>query len=139
MNVHSIRNPNDAPLWQLMTAIKSNILRRMDNELPGVRICCLRFVERVVQTQTPGVIADPRVSPAYIPVGRDQGHLTRKQRPDHNEISLALVPPDHAVIPPANLEAEAHGLLDRALGVLQENHRLAFMPARVEDVCTNNF
>jgi symplekin len=61
MQLYSIRSPNDAPIWQLMTAIKSNILRRMDSELPGVRIACLRFVERVVQTQTPGII-DPRVS-----------------------------------------------------------------------------
>jgi symplekin len=32
-----------------------------------------------------------------------------------------LVPRDHPVIPPANLEAEASGLLDRLLGVLQDN------------------
>jgi hypothetical protein len=60
-------------------------------------------------------------------------HLTTKQRPDQNEISLALVPPEHTVIPPAKLEAEAHGLLDRALGVLQENHRLAIIKVGVGD------
>lgn len=44
-----------------MAAIKSNILRRMDSAAPGVKICCVKFVQRVVQTQTPGVISDPRV------------------------------------------------------------------------------
>lgn len=44
-----------------MAAIKSNIMRRMDSAPPGARICCIKFVQRVVQTQTPGLIADPRV------------------------------------------------------------------------------
>lgn len=38
-----------------------------------------------------------------------------------NEISLALVPRDHPIIPPSTLEAEASGLLDRLLDVLQDN------------------
>ena len=106
-----------------MSATKSNILRRMDTEHPGVRVCCLRFVERVVQTQTPGVISDPRVSAiVYLKLTIE---LTNCQRPETNEISLALVPLDHPILKPANLQAEAHGLLDRALGILQENHRSA--------------
>ncbi|EKG22268.1 Armadillo-like helical protein [Macrophomina phaseolina MS6] len=96
-----ISNPHDSTNWQKMAQIKSNILRRMDTAPPGVRICCIKFVQRVVQTQTPGLIADPR-------------------RPEHNEISLALVPRDHPLIPPANLEAEASGLLDRLLSILQD-------------------
>lgn len=99
---HTISNPTDSEIWAKVAAIKSSILRRMDNAVPGVRICCIKFVASVVQTQTPGLIADPR-------------------RPEHNEISLALVPRDHPIIPPANLEAEASGLLDRLLGVLQDN------------------
>ncbi|KAL1302423.1 hypothetical protein AAFC00_002816 [Neodothiora populina] len=99
---HIISNPNDAQSWQKMAGIKSSILRRMDSLPPGARICCVKFIQKVVQTQTPGLIADPR-------------------RPDMNEISLALVPRDHPVIPPNNLEAEASGLLDRLLGVLQDN------------------
>ncbi|GAB7357064.1 hypothetical protein MBLNU459_g7881t1 [Dothideomycetes sp. NU459] len=101
---HIITTPNDSQAWQTMAAIKSAILRRMDSAPPGVRICCVKFVQRVVQVQTPGLIADPR-------------------RPDQNETSLALVPRDHPIIPPANLEAEASGLLDRLLGVLQDNSR----------------
>ncbi|KAF9633714.1 Armadillo-like helical protein [Lasiodiplodia theobromae] len=96
-----ISSPHDSGNWQKMAQIKSNILRRMDTAPPGVRICCIKFVQRVVQTQTPGLIADPR-------------------RPEHNEISLALVPRDHPLIPPPNLEAEASGLLDRLLSILQD-------------------
>ena len=44
-----------------MAAIKSNILKRWDAAPTGVRICCIKFVQKVVQVQTPGVIADPRV------------------------------------------------------------------------------
>ncbi|KAI9694538.1 MAG: hypothetical protein M1822_000154 [Bathelium mastoideum] len=105
---HTISNPNDATTWQKMAAIKTNILRRMDNASPGVRICCIKFVQRVVQTQTPGLIADPR-------------------RPEQNDISIALVPRDHPLIPPKNLEPEASGLLDRLLGILQDNDSLGVL------------
>jgi hypothetical protein len=43
------------------------------------------------------------------------------QHGDPLDISLALVPPNHPLIPQRNLEAEASGLLDRMLGVLHEN------------------
>ncbi|KAF2211587.1 hypothetical protein CERZMDRAFT_98469 [Cercospora zeae-maydis SCOH1-5] len=99
---HTVSNTTDSATWGKVAAIKSSILRRMDTAPPGVRICCIKFVATVVQTQTPGMIADPR-------------------RPENNEISLALVPRDHPLIPPANLEAEASGLLDRLLGVLQDD------------------
>lgn len=99
---HTVTNASDSETWGKMAGIKSSILRRMDTAPAGVRICCIKFVARVVQVQTPGVIADP-------------------MRPDHNEISLALVPRDHPIVPPTNLEAESSGLLDRLLGVLQDN------------------
>ena len=99
---NTISNPEDAETWAKMASIKSNILKRMDNAPGGVRMCCIMFVARVVQVQTPGVIADPR-------------------RGEQNEISLALVPRDHKIFVPSNLEAEASGLLDRLLGVLQDN------------------
>lgn len=99
---HTISNAEDSETWAKMASMKSSILRRMDSAPGSVRICCIKFVAQVVQVQTPGVIADPR-------------------RPEQNEISLALVPRDHPIIPPTNLEAEASGLLDRVLGVLQDN------------------
>ncbi|KAL9127207.1 MAG: hypothetical protein Q9217_003863 [Psora testacea] len=97
-----IANPSDVPVWNNMAAIKSNILRRWDSATMGVKICCIKFVQKVVQVQTPGVIADPR-------------------RPEQNEISIALVPRDHPLIPPPSLEPEASGLLDRLLSVFQDN------------------
>lgn len=99
---HTVHNPKDDVSWSKMAGIKSWVLRQMDNVEAGVKICCIKFVARVVQVQTSGLISDPR-------------------RPEQNEISLALVPRDHPVIPPSNLEAEASGLLDRLLGVLQDN------------------
>lgn len=36
---------------------------------------------------------------------------------------MALVPRDHPLIPPPNLEAEATGLLDRLLNVFYESNR----------------
>lgn len=46
-----------------------------------------------------------------------------QQRPDQNEISLALVPRDHPLIPPPSLEPEASGLLDRMLNIFHEDSR----------------
>ena len=45
------------------------------------------------------------------------------QRPDQNEVSIALVPRDHPLIPPPRLEPEASGLLDRLLNVFNEDIR----------------
>lgn len=56
-----INNPHDSLLWEKMASIKLNILRRWDTGTTGVRTCCIKFVQKVVQVQTPGVIADPRV------------------------------------------------------------------------------
>ncbi|EAS36853.3 mRNA cleavage and polyadenylation specificity factor complex subunit [Coccidioides immitis RS] len=97
-----IDHPEDSTLWERMTAIKHAILRKWDATSPGVKICCIKFAQRVVQAQTQGVISDPR-------------------RPEKNEISLALVPKNHPLIPIPNLEAEASGLLDRLLNVFHEN------------------
>lgn len=97
-----IANPHDSPTWDKMATIKLNILKRWDTASTGIRTCCIKFVQKVVQVQTPGVIADPR-------------------RPEQNEISLALVPRDHPLIPPPNLEPEASGLLDRMLNVFHED------------------
>ena len=44
-----------------MMAIKFNILGRMDSAPIAIRICCIKFLQKLVQVQTPGLIADPRV------------------------------------------------------------------------------
>jgi hypothetical protein len=74
LNVLSVSNPNDANDWQLMSSIKSNILRRMDKATPGVRICCVKFLQQVVLVQTPGVV-DPRVRTT------DHGASTARSQP----------------------------------------------------------
>ncbi|KAJ5744037.1 hypothetical protein N7533_008907 [Penicillium manginii] len=94
---HIVNHPGDNKSWETMTMIKEDILRKMDSFL----ICCVKFLQRVVQVQTPGLISDPR-------------------RPEQNETSLAIVPRTHPVLKISYLEAEASGLLDRLLGVFQE-------------------
>jgi symplekin len=106
-----------------MLAIKSNILRRMDGAPPGLRICCVKFLQQVVLVQTPGMPPDPRVN-TVLPTFNRQPFLPVSQRPEQIDISLALVPRDHPLIPYANLEAESSGLLDRLLGIIHGDHRL---------------
>ncbi|KAI9677901.1 MAG: hypothetical protein M1829_002398 [Trizodia sp. TS-e1964] len=97
-----IQNPSQTAPWENMSIIKSRILRLWDTAASGVRVCCIKFVQRVIQVQTPSVVTE---SKKFL----------------QNDISLSLVPKDHPLIPPRNLEAEASGLLDRLLNVFHEN------------------
>ena len=60
----SVNHPEDSKSWEPMNKIKEDILRRMDSFLCPVKICCVKFLQRVVLVQTPGLISDPRVSSA---------------------------------------------------------------------------
>ncbi|KAI0136352.1 mRNA cleavage and polyadenylation specificity factor complex subunit [Xylariales sp. AK1849] len=97
-----ISNAYDTNTWSNITAIKSRILRIWENAPPTVRICCIKFAQRVVLAQTPSINPEPR-------------------RGDPLDISLNMIPPNHTVLNVHSLEAEATGLLDRMLGVLQDN------------------
>lgn len=97
-----ISHPDESTAWDHMTAIKTVLLQRMDSAPTGVRICCVKFVQKVVHVQTAGQIADPR-------------------RPEQNETSIALVPRNHPLLSLPNLEAEASGLLDRLLDIFQQD------------------
>lgn len=77
----SVHNANDAQNWEIMSAIKANILRRMDSAPPGVRICCVKFLQQVVLVQTPGVV-DPRVSS----IGLSERHLLTH----HSDLTTAM-------------------------------------------------
>jgi hypothetical protein len=44
-----------------MTAIKSRILQIWDTAPPGIRICCIKFAQRVVLVQTAAPDGDNRV------------------------------------------------------------------------------
>lgn len=57
----SVNHAEDSKSWETMNAIKQDILRRMDSFPFPVKICCVKFIQRVVQVQTPGLISDPRV------------------------------------------------------------------------------
>lgn len=96
-----INNPYDGPTWERMLAVKSRILRIWDTAATGVRICCIKFAQQVVLAQTTGPDPEPRR--------------------DGSEMSLSLVPENHPLIAPRNLEAEGSGLLDRILGIFQES------------------
>ncbi|KAL2814799.1 hypothetical protein BJX63DRAFT_420665 [Aspergillus granulosus] len=99
---HIINQPEDKQSWEHIEAIKQDILRRWDSFSYPVKLCCIKFAQRVVLVQTHGLIADPR-------------------RPEHNETSLAIVPRNHSILSLPSLEAEASGLLDRILSVFQED------------------
>ncbi|KAB8230194.1 RNA-processing protein PTA1 [Aspergillus alliaceus] len=98
---HIINHPEDSAVWENMTAIKDDLLRKWDTFPFPVKLGCIKFVQRVVQVQTHG-LTDPR-------------------RPEQNETSLAIVPKNHSLLALPNLEAEASGLLDRLLAVFQED------------------
>ncbi|BCS21336.1 RNA-processing protein PTA1 [Aspergillus puulaauensis] len=99
---HIINHPEDKQSWEHIEAIKQDLLRRWDSFSYPVKVCCIKFAQRVVLVQTHGLIADPR-------------------RPEQNETSLAIVPRNHSILSLPNLEAEASGLLDRILTVFQED------------------
>jgi symplekin len=104
----------------------------MDAAAPGVRICCVKFLQQAVLVQTPGVM-DPRVY-RLLSIRIHDSH--QFQRPDHSDISLALAPRDHPLIPYASLEAEGLGLLDRLLDIIHGDHRLDIPAERGESILT---
>lgn len=63
----SLQNTSDPSLWQTMAHVKASILQRFDTAPSSIRICCVKFIERVVQCQTPGLTADPRVRWSTFP------------------------------------------------------------------------
>ncbi|KAK6540997.1 hypothetical protein TWF694_008378 [Orbilia ellipsospora] len=93
-------NKTEAAAWQKMVSIKSKILSMLDSAAEGVRLACIKFVQRIILVQTPGA-SDPRLV-------------------DKSEVSLTIVPLNHPILNIHALEAEAHGLLDRLLNVFQD-------------------
>ncbi|EFE44653.1 mRNA cleavage and polyadenylation specificity factor complex subunit (Pta1), putative [Trichophyton verrucosum HKI 0517] len=113
-----VSDASQASLWQTMTTIKHTILKKWDVSSHGVKICCIKFAQKVVQVQTQGPIADPR-------------------RPEKNETSLAIVPRNHPLLAIPNIEAETSGLLDRLLNVFHENSRSVVSPRRAKGAAFN--
>jgi symplekin len=50
-----------------------------------------------------------------------------------------MIPPNHPLLDPRQLEAEATGLLDRMLGVLQDNSRWAILYALAMGIPTTDY
>lgn len=73
--------------------------------------------------QTAGPDADPKVRLHSMLLIR--WLISVLQRGNPFDVSLIMVPQGHPLLIPRNLEAEASGLLDRMLGVFQENIRYA--------------
>ncbi|KAK4042204.1 hypothetical protein C8A01DRAFT_44727 [Parachaetomium inaequale] len=96
-----IHNSYHTESWEQMSAIKSRILRIWDGAPTPVRLSCIKFAQRVVLAQT-----------ASNGMEQKYGGL---------DISLNMIPANHPILDPRQLEAEATGLLDRMLGVLQDN------------------
>jgi symplekin len=89
---------------------------------PPLRICCIKFAQRVVLAQTASNGMDSKVcfataSRLYIVFAK------RDIQQSGLDVSLSIIPPNHPLLDPRQLEAEATGLLDRMLGILQDNSR----------------
>ncbi|KAK1503841.1 mRNA cleavage and polyadenylation specificity factor complex subunit [Colletotrichum costaricense] len=97
-----INNSYDTFTWERMVAIKQRILRIWDDADSTVRICCIKFAQRVVLAQSAANPNEPR-------------------RGDSLDISLDKIPPNHQTLDARTLDAEGAGLLDRILSILQEN------------------
>ncbi|KAL2270961.1 hypothetical protein VTJ83DRAFT_332 [Remersonia thermophila] len=96
-----INNAWNKESWENMSAIKSRILRIWDGALAPVKICCIKFAQRVVLAQT-------------VSNGMEHKH-------NGLDVSLNMIPENHSCLDRRQLEAEAIGLLDRTLGILQDN------------------
>ncbi|KAI0402044.1 mRNA cleavage and polyadenylation specificity factor complex subunit [Xylaria palmicola] len=98
-----INNSYDSTTWEKMTAIKTRIRDIWDTAPLTVRICCVKFVQRVVLAHTSSINPEPR-------------------RGDPLDISRNMVPPSHPALDGDQLEAEASGLLDRMLSILDNEN-----------------
>lgn len=58
---YSINNGYDTITWQRMVVIKQKILQIWDSAGPSVRICCIKFAQRVVLAQSVASGAELRV------------------------------------------------------------------------------
>ncbi|KAI0206419.1 mRNA cleavage and polyadenylation specificity factor complex subunit [Astrocystis sublimbata] len=96
----TINNSWDTTTWEKMTAIKTRIRDIWDTAPLTIRICCVKFVQRVILAHTSSVNPEPR-------------------RGDPLDISRNMVPPNHPALDGDQLEAEASGLLDRMLSALE--------------------
>lgn len=61
-----INNSYDTVTWERMVAIKQRVLQIWDTATPTVRICCIKFAQRVVLAQTVSSMGDHRVCCSHL-------------------------------------------------------------------------
>lgn len=61
----SMENSYDTITWERITAVKTRILQIWDNADPSVQICCIKFAQKVVLSQSVSGM-EPRVRFAHI-------------------------------------------------------------------------
>ncbi|CCG81695.1 Putative uncharacterized protein [Taphrina deformans PYCC 5710] len=115
---HVANNPQSMKLWKNLSDLKSAILRFWDAEGEGLRICCVKFAQRVITAQSLGS-KDPRLA-------------------NKEDVSLNIVIADHPLLIERDLNAEAQALLDRIILVLQERPAYANPSALPWSVAADN-
>ena len=63
---HSIQNAYHPPAWEAMSAIKSKILSVWEGAPTPVKICCIKFVQRVILAQTASNGNEPKVNTVFL-------------------------------------------------------------------------
>lgn len=91
-------------------------------------VCCEALLHKICSTSDSGTNdSSPYGQGTFFSPSDDIPMLraTKIQPAQRNglEVSLGMLPPEHPFLDPRQLEAEATGLLDRMLGVLQDNSR----------------
>lgn len=103
-----------------MMVIKQRILQIWDTSVASVRICCIKFAQRVVLAQSATSGHEARVW-QQLQVAEAPFADNVQQYGGTLDVSLDKVPPNHELLSTPNLEAEGMGLLDRMLGILHES------------------
>lgn len=62
---YRIHNPYERSPWDNMITIKQKILRIWDDATSAVRLCCVKFAQRVVLAQTTAISAE-KVRPTLL-------------------------------------------------------------------------
>lgn len=104
--------------WQLLTQIKSNIFERWDSPSEGLKVCCIKFAQRVVAVQTSGA-KDPRVR--ILRAYRHTTCVLTEELASKDDISLSMIIARHPLLNQYELSAEADALLDRLTSSLSDH------------------
>ncbi|EEY20035.1 conserved hypothetical protein [Verticillium alfalfae VaMs.102] len=90
-----INNSYDNMTWERMVKIKTRILRIWENAEPSLRICCMKFAQRVVLAQSVANPQEPRVRSCsfFQPIGRRVTNLTARDSLDVSLDSAEIIRP----------------------------------------------